>query len=93
MFVYRIDNTSQRVVRECCGGPAESQTLREYLSFMCENRESPVCAHRCMGRLGKVFGRNPNMYATGKADVGCSTVDTIEQYPPEGSGDAVGKDR
>lgn len=80
-------------MRECCGGPAESETLREYLSFMRENRDSPVCAHRCMGRLGKVFGRNPNVYATGKADVGCSTVDNIEQYPPEGSGDAVGKDR
>jgi hypothetical protein len=93
VLICRIGNTLQCVMRKCCGGPAESETLREYLSFMRENRESPVCAHRCMGRLGKVFGRNPNRYATGKSDVGHSTVDNIEQHPRAGCGDAVGKGR
>ena len=83
----------QRMNREFCSGPAESKTPCEHRNFMRENRENPNDACRCAGRLGKVFGRNPNMYAAGKSDIGNSTDDTIEQCLPVGSGDGVGKDR
>ena len=93
LSIYGFGDALQCVKSECCNGPAESKALCEHRSFMRENRESPDGARRCAGRLGKTCGRNPNVYAAGKSDVGNSTVDPVEQCPPVGSGDGVGKDR
>ena len=79
--------------REHCSDPAESKTPCDHLRFMRENRESPDGVRRCTDRSGKACGRNPDVYAAGKSDIGNSTVDNVEQCLPEGGGNAVGKAR
>ncbi len=70
MCLRGVGDALQCVNRKHWGGPAESETSCEHLSFMRENRESPDGARECAGRLGKTCGRNPNMHAAGKSDIG-----------------------
>ena len=72
-YMMRGDSASRDI------GPAESETLRMRGRSMHENREIPaapvgVSCKSSAGRSGKVSGRNPDVDASGKSDIGVVPV-------------------
>jgi len=72
VLTRREGHAGRRAHREWRSGPTESKTLCMRGNSMHENREIPVApsAWWTEGRSGKACGRNPDMHAVGKSDIG-----------------------
>jgi len=76
VLIDREGHTGRRANREWRSGPTESKTLCMRGNSMHENREIPVAPSAWWpgGRSGKACGRNPDVYAAGKSDIGVVPV-------------------
>jgi hypothetical protein len=89
-----IDNTRRTVMARRVAARRSRENPCERGHSAHENRESPDRLPPMLaGRPGKACGRTPGAHASGKSDIGHSTVDTAEQRPPSGGGGGAGKAR
>lgn len=94
LLIERIGNTRLSAIVRTTAARRSRMKLRECGRFLRENRESPEwCPLFLAGRSGKACGRKPDVYATGKSDIGCSTIDPAEQSLSSGGGGRRGKNR
>jgi len=67
--------------------------MQAWTLYAREPGEPGIHPYDVTDRSGKICDHNPDVYVSGKSDVGNSTSESVEQSQLTGSGDGGGKDR